>query len=203
MTRAAFAAAIVLLTGCGGEDRPQPTASAHADRWCKPAGTSDGRTFRACYAPTFANESPPAPARRHGRLEVRDVDGAWRRLPVPHPLGAKPGEPAAGHWEWAAVSPDGAWLLAQWTAECEVPVAFFVPTRGGKARPASRDRYGAAPSTALGWTGDGRAIVELGNLECAGGPVRAGVYLVEPATATRKFWKPPGTVERSLAPRTA
>ena len=111
------------------------------------------------------------------------------------------GQPVIGHWRWVAESPDAGTLLAQWSAACEVPIAFFVPAAGGKPRPVARDRYGPAASTALGWTTDGRAIVELEALACAGKAERPGVYLIAPDTGERDFWKRPGTVEASLEPR--
>lgn len=199
MTRAAVVAAVVLLAACGGEERPYLAAGPTVDPSCEPAGRSDGRTFRACYEPTLVNDAPPTAAKRHGRLDVREREGAWRRLEVPHPLGAKPGQPAAGHWEWAVVSPDGNWLLAQWTAECEVPIAFFVPSRGGKALPVATDRYGPATSLAIGWRADGRAIVGMPNSACGSTALRRGTYLVRPR-GTPEYWRPLGELSRSTKP---
>ena len=42
-----------------------------------------------------------------------------------------PTKSPAGHWSGGYLSPDGRTLLAQWSAECEVPFAFFVSSRGG------------------------------------------------------------------------
>lgn len=197
--RAAVAAAVVVLAACGGEERPYLAAGPTFDRWCEPAGQSGGRTYRACYEPTLADDPPPTRAKRHGRLDVWEADGPWRRLEVPHPLGAKPAVPAGGHWEWAAVSPDGEWLLAQWTAECEVPIAFFVPARGGRPLPVAKDRYGPATSHAIGWTADGRAIVAIPNLSCGATPSRPGTYLVRPREEP-KYWRPLREISRSTKP---
>jgi hypothetical protein len=197
--RAVVAAAVLVLAACGGEERPYLTAAPAVDRWCKTAGTSNGRTFRACYEPMLANDPAPPAAKRHGRLEVREREGHWRRLAVPHPLGAKPGEPAAGHWDWAAVSPDGDTLLAQWTAECEVPLAFFVPSDGGKAVPVVTGRYGPLTSLALGWTADGRAIVGIPGQSCGSTTPRPGTYLVRPRHKP-EYWRPLGELSRSTKP---
>jgi hypothetical protein len=85
-----------------------------------------------------------------------------------------------GHWEWAALSPDGSMLLAQWSAECEIPIAFFVPAEGGEPRVVTGEEdWATSPtSVALGWTTDGRAIIlfpEANPCGVVGGP---GLYLV-------------------------
>ncbi|HET9675301.1 MAG TPA: hypothetical protein VFP31_10885 [Gaiellaceae bacterium] len=60
-----------------------------------------------------------------------------------------------GRWHNAMLSPDGETLLAQWTAECEIPVAFFVPVEMRKPRPVAPTRY---ETVAVGWNAtDGRA----------------------------------------------
>jgi hypothetical protein len=85
----------------------------------------------------------------------------------------------AGHWSWAAVSPDGTALLAQWTAECEVPVAFFITLKDGSPSVVTgeNDWIDSPVSVALGWTTDGRAIVFLPEGPACGTGVRkAGVY---------------------------
>jgi len=67
------------------------------------------------------------------------------------------------HWSGGFVSPDGRTLLAQWTAECEVPFAFFAPAKGGKPRLVAGEQKidDASPSVAHGWTRDSDAIVEV------------------------------------------
>ena len=182
---------VVLLAACGGSDdsaqpEPQPT---WGPRECDVVGR-----YRTCYHGASDGQSLTA-------IEYRRGSG-WVRLPVRHPF-HRPGQPKVGHWAWVAESPDGATLLAQWSAECEVPIAFFVPAAGGKPRPVARERYGPATSTALGWTSDGRAIVDLPNSACGGSASRPGVYLIAPDTDDREYWKPAGSVERSLTPRDA
>jgi hypothetical protein len=198
--RLAVGFALLALGGCGGnEQRPYFASEPPIDPGCLPAGREGSLSFRACYHSSPAS-GPPPPSERHGSLEVSKNAGPWRRLAVPHPLGAKPGEPAAGHWEWAAVSPDGKWLLAQWTAECEVPIAFFVPADGGDAIPVGHDRYGPATSKALGWTRDGRGIVELPGLSCGSTIRRPGTYVLRPH-GKPQYWQPVDRLTRSTAAR--
>jgi hypothetical protein len=80
------------------------------------------------------------------------------RIPVAYPY-----EGPAGQWSGGFLSPDGGTLLAQWTAECEVPFAFFVPARGGIPRLVTGEGgiEDARPSIAHGWTGSGEAIIEV------------------------------------------
>lgn len=80
-----------------------------------------------------------------------------------------------GHWVTAYLSPDRKTLLAQWSAECEVPVAYFVPARGGTPRPVAA---AGTESVAQGWAPDGRAIVDFPKGACGSGLDRPGLYLV-------------------------
>ncbi len=74
-----------------------------------------------------------------------------------------------GHWVWAVSSPTGHGILAQWSAECEVPVAYLVAN--GKLR-----KYGDE-TVALGWLPSGDALVHFRAGGC-GGSGRAGIYAV-------------------------
>jgi hypothetical protein len=85
--------------------------------------------------------------------------------------------PGVGHWRWAAASPDGKTILAQWSAECEVPQAYLLDAEGGKPRPLAPDY---AFSEAYGWTTDGRAIVFLPKLPACGTEFKPGLYLISP-----------------------
>ena len=98
-----------------------------------------------------------------------------------------------GWWSWAAASPDGQTLLAQWTDDCER--AALIPADGGAARV-------LAASRALGWTTDGRAIVYQGEKACAGG-AELGVYLVTPDGEATLVGPGDRGLERSLEPRAA
>jgi hypothetical protein len=80
-----------------------------------------------------------------------------------------------GHWQNAELSPDGKTLLAQWTAECEIPVAFFVPLATHKPRPVAPVRY---ETVAVAWNADGRAGVFFNGGACGAGVERPGLYLV-------------------------
>jgi hypothetical protein len=101
---------------------------------------------------------------------VRDGEA----LAIGKPPGAK-----VGHWAKGYLSPDGKTLLAQWSAECEIPTAFFVPVRGGVPLAVTGERKwaDAPPSVADGWTEDGRAIVEIWRGDC-GLPSHRGIYLI-------------------------
>jgi hypothetical protein len=104
-----------------------------------------------------------------GNRFVRDGEA----LAIGKPPGAK-----AGHWAKAFLSPDGKTFLAEWSAECEVPTAFFVPARGGVPRLVTGEAKAAQahPSQADGWSQDGRAIVEVWRGDC--GVSRRDMYLV-------------------------
>lgn len=67
------------------------------------------------------------------------------------PLSVEPVD-ERGWWNWAALSPDGQTILAQWHDDC--PTVYLIPTQG--------DRRELGPGKALGWTTDGRAIVAGG-----------------------------------------
>ncbi len=74
-----------------------------------------------------------------------------------------------GHWLWAVSSPRGDAILAQWSAECEVPVAYLVAD--GKLC-----KFGDE-TVALGWLPSGEALVHYREGGC-GGSGRAGIYAV-------------------------
>ena len=120
-----------------------------------------------------------------------DGDG---RLPIRSPRGI-------GHWRWAALSPDGRTILAQWSAECEVPQAYLIDRERGRLR-----RVGGV-STALGWTTDGRAIVFLPADGGCGGAEEPGVYLVSRDGRARMYIipsnrrEPPRRLPPSVTPR--
>ncbi len=97
-------------------------------------------------------------------------------LHVPH--GAAPD---SGFWAYALPSPDGTRMLEQWSGECEVPNAFIASIDGSDPRPVNGS-WGlghAAESIGLGWTVDGRAVVNLLEGLCGWGMPRPGIYLVD------------------------
>jgi hypothetical protein len=170
------ALAAVLCVGCGGVRTVTVTRERAA-----PACTSISRG---------AASGRPAVELcvRRGRVLrtaffVRDRRGTRRALAV-----SPPGR--VGHWERGFLSPDGETLLAQWSAECEVPVTFFVPLESGRARPVAGTSLRDAPvSVAAGWLHDGRAVVEFPESACGAGIERPGVYAV--AVDGAKTWLAP------------
>lgn len=123
-------------------------------------GGSDGRSV-----------SPEAPA-DPGPPLTYPVDAG----PVPGWLGhVRPLE--HGRWVNAQPSPDDRTLLAQWLAECEIPIAYFVSTDTRTPRPVAR--AGAPVETvAVGWNDDGRAGVFFTEGACGAGDAQPGLYLV-------------------------
>jgi hypothetical protein len=85
----------------------------------------------------------------------------------------------AGHWTKLLLSPDRSTYLAQWSGECEIQTAYFVPAGGGRPRPVTNYANGSAESLALGWAGS-KARIRLPQ----GQPPdrKPGVYLVDPKT---------------------
>ena len=113
-----------------------------------------------------------------------------------------------GHWDWAALSPDDSILLAQWSAECEVPIAFFVPAKSGRPRVVSGEEdWATSPSSvALGWTTDGRAIILFPEADPCGGVGSPGLYLVGIDGTRRRIRgldRFAQNLPRSLRPRSA
>ena len=98
-----------------------------------------------------------------------------------------------GHWRDAWLSPDGSTILAQWSGECEVPVAFFVGETGD-LRPVTgeRDWTRSALSVAHGWSRDGRAHVSLLDGGCGYGHPKPGRYLIDPETHELEYVGPLG-----------
>jgi hypothetical protein len=158
---AAVVGAVLLVAGCGGQKVVTVTRTVTSSA---PACSSIGESALAI----CAVGKPAAGADETAFFSTRG--GHRVRVPVQRPRGSM-----VGHWVTAYLSPDGKTLLAQWSAECEVPIAYFVSARGGSPRPVSAD---AAESVAHGWTDGGRAIVEFPNGPCGTGAKRPGIYLV-------------------------
>jgi hypothetical protein len=83
-----------------------------------------------------------------------------------------------GHWTKLLLSPNGRTYLAQWSGECEIPEAFFVPARGGKPRPVTGRR--GDETIVLGWAPQNRARILIPRAACGRQFDKAGVYLVDP-----------------------
>ena len=105
--------------------------------------------------------------------------GAPRRVlarpPFPPPA---PDTGPIGHWVSAQLSPDGRTVLAQWSAECEAPIAFLIPVAGGKPRPVAGPLRQPPESVGLGWSSDGLAVAFLPSGACGKGYEGPGIYLV-------------------------
>jgi hypothetical protein len=183
---ALVAALVLAASGCGGgESRvadPTPQTTKPAEKATRPATPkvrvkchlSHAARYRACERVARARWS-------HSTLELRVAPGRWRVIAY-EPKGAMVARMAAGWWRDAWLSPDGSMLLAQWSGECEVPVAFFVPAGGGPMRAVTghRDVRNAPQSEALGWMPDGRARVRLPDGVCSAGTHPPGIYAIDP-----------------------
>jgi hypothetical protein len=90
-----------------------------------------------------------------------------------------------GHWRSVVRSPDGRTLLLQWSAECESPVAYLADANGRRLRRVAGSA--TVESVALGWAGDGRAVVVFPRGVCGATHARPGTYLVEPSSR-RLVW---------------
>jgi hypothetical protein len=163
--------ALLLLAGCGGSGTSVVTVTRAAAPTPSCSTVSDS-AIRLCERPTAREYTTAFYVRRGERLAA---------LPITDPPRAK-----AGHWVTAYLSPDHKTLLAQWSAECEVPIAFFVAARGGVPRSLSA---GDQSSIAHGWTADGRAIVDFPSGPCSGTASRPGLYLVS-LDGTRRLIAP-------------
>ena len=168
---------VFVLPACGAEERSSPSERPHGAATtpaaeCNPIGQTGGDTLLLCWR---------GDSRWSGRF-VRQTGAERRVLDVPQPT-------RVGHWASAVLSPDRKTILAQWSAECEVPIAYLIPTAGGEPREAVR----SYSSRAIGWTEDGRAIVKVLESACGPNAPRPGFYLVDPAGATTgPFKRRPG-----------
>ena len=93
-----------------------------------------------------------------------------------HTVVLKPAGPN-GRWVKLLLSPDGKTWLAQWSGECEVQSAYFVPADGGKARPVTG--HVSDESLALGWAAHNRARILVPRAACGSQFRKPGVYLVD------------------------
>lgn len=83
-----------------------------------------------------------------------------------------------GRWVNSLPSPDEKTLLAQWLAECEIPIAYFVSQAMRTAKPVVAGHDRPVESVAVGWNADGRAGVFISEGACGAGDPRPGLYLV-------------------------
>jgi hypothetical protein len=113
-------------------------------------------------------------------IDVR-TDESWRE--VAGPAAGKRHGAWQGYWRSVSESPDGKTLLATWSAECEVPTAYFVVVEADSVQTVA----GNVESIGLGWTRDGRARVKLLAPACGYGAHRPGVYLFDPNGGRPEF----------------
>jgi hypothetical protein len=99
----------------------------------------------------------------HGRRTI-----AWPALRSPHG--------PAGSWQSVTLSTDGRHLLAQWSGECEIPLAYTVDARTGRSTVLGRDGTGGqAEGLTLGWLRES-ALVLLPQGACGSSAEHPGVY---------------------------
>jgi hypothetical protein len=114
---------------------------------------------------------------KRGVSTVVRVDGSGRRT-IAGPAHRAPRGPT-GWWRSVTLSADGRRLLAQWSGECEIPFAYVIDTRSGRATVLGRDqRGGQAEALTLGWLGDA-ALVTLPHGACGSSAERPGVYVFD------------------------
>jgi hypothetical protein len=114
----------------------------------------------------------------HSRERVVRIDASGATTVLADKVGL------VGHWRWALPSPDGRWVLAQWSAECESPQAYLIPADG------SLPRLLVDESTGVGWSPDGKAILRLRGGSCGEGSEQPGTYVVDPASGERTILRP-------------
>jgi hypothetical protein len=99
-------------------------------------------------------------------------DRAYDEGPEPS-LPPPPDEPA-GRWRYAIETVPAA-VLAQWSGECEVPVAYWIEGGDTEIVTGGLDPSAAPSSLALGWSDD-EAIVQVSQGACGGTTDDPGIY---------------------------
>jgi len=174
LRRALVLAVVLVAAGCGSSETeaeaPEPAPPAAAPV-APPEPDPDPHVTCVDAARDGADRLVVCPSGRQMARRVVRVTPSGERTVLVKPVGM------VGHWRSVAVSPDGRTLLLQWSAECEVPVAYFAPAAGGKARPVHRRDV---ESVAQGWTLEGLARIRFPKDICGAGHERPGVSLVDP-----------------------
>jgi hypothetical protein len=123
-----------------------------------------------------------------GRTVKTAADRRAGQKPRLHIVARPPGR--IGHWVRAEFAPHGQAFLAQWSAECEVPIAFLVA--GTVMRPyGARTLRDAPESVALGWLPNGRAVIHFPKGACGGTFHTPGIYTVPQSGAPRLLVRTP------------
>ncbi len=125
------------------------------------------------------------------RVMVNRGEG-WQDLIAKPP--APDGVTVGGHWYWASPSPDGQWVLAAWSGECEVTTSLFIRVADGAVHTVTGEPDIAGPQSGdFGWTASGKALAVFGENDSGCGtsaPVPRGVYEVSPGDGTRRLVLP-------------
>jgi hypothetical protein len=90
----------------------------------------------------------------------------------------------------AYLSPNGKYVAGMFSPGCGPSYGFLIPSDGGAARPLSGEGQWtpAGPnSIALGWTPDNRIVAIVEPSSKLDTEPKAGVYLIDPATLTRRL----------------
>jgi hypothetical protein len=104
-----------------------------------------------------------------GSLKTRGVRGTRTLVGAPTRV---------GHWEWGEFSPDGRHVLAEWSAECEIPVAYDLDVAKPRLTPLGARSVASAPEVVpLGWLGNRSPVVHVLRGGCGGGARTPGVYV--------------------------
>jgi hypothetical protein len=176
---------VLVLTDSGIHLEPASfAAAADLPSGCTPAERSEELAVAVC--------GPGSGINVLGDRIVVDNGTGWRQV-----IGRPPAPPGVttvgGHWAWASASPDGRWVAAQWSGECEVPIGFIVSTADGSLRTITGEAgagWGDAPNSGvIGWAADGSAMGLFGGESGCGrsSPAQRGVYLVSPDTGARRL----------------
>jgi hypothetical protein len=138
-------------------------------RGCAVGARQGDRWFLLCLKPEAAVPTSAYLPRVVAQLGPH----GWRGLLGPPHLGGS--GPSGGYYRTVAVSPDGEHLLAQWSGDCERPIAMLVDTDGRHARPVAA----RGASEALGFLPGGAAVVAFPAAACAGAGPQPGIYRVD------------------------
>ena len=90
-----------------------------------------------------------------------------------------------GRWIDAALSPDGAWIGANWQGECEVVWGFIASVRDGRPSALVSAEGEPAPSSFRKWLANGEAVGSWRTGDSCGGPDTTGVYRFLPGAPPR------------------
>lgn len=155
-----------------GMIQPASDGMAEVPPGCASAATAGGTRVARCGDP----DTPRS-------LLVVDSAGRSRTLIDGAPWPPTGTDPVLGHWRRAIPSPDGRWIVAQWSGECEVPAAVLIDAATGDVRSVAEPVADMRPSSlALGWAADGRAVIELPQSECGSTAGEPGIHLLDPET---------------------